>query len=58
MNGRPMCWSWYERAGSYRPWHDRAEGCTCGAGAHAASWQHREDCPLFASEIATGDAER
>ena len=44
---RPMCQSWYERAGDYRPWHFRAEGCTCRANAHRLPEQHGEHCPVY-----------
>lgn len=65
MSGKPMCWSWYERAGDYRPWHHRADGCTCSMNVHAPDGQHAMACPvnpasreLLARLAGPGDAER
>lgn len=65
MTGRPMCWAWYENAGGYRPWHARAEGCTCETSAHAPDDEHAMTCPVNQARrrlleilTGTGDAER
>lgn len=65
MSGKPMCWSWYERAGSYRPWQARADDCTCDMNVHAPDSQHATACPvnpasreLIARLTGPGDAER
>lgn len=46
-HGTPMCALWYGRAGNYRPWHRRAEGCTCGVNAHALPEHHDRTCPAY-----------
>lgn len=61
--GKPMCDRWYERAGSYRPWHFHVEGCTCGANAHYLPGQHGAHCAIRLNWDrdnlpAAGDAER
>ena len=48
---RPMCQSWYERAGSYRPWHYHVEGCTCGRNAHHLPEHHGTHCPVYVSGV-------
>lgn len=46
MTSKPMCERWYERAGSYRPWHRDVPGCTCGVTAHHLPGQHDMTCPV------------
>jgi hypothetical protein len=62
----PMCQSWYEQAGKYRPWHYHVEGCTCGMNAHALPEQHGKHCPKYMTpdqrellaKLTTGEPER
>lgn len=42
----PMCDRWYVAAGDYRPWQDKAPGCTCEVSAHAPDDQHGDGCPV------------
>jgi hypothetical protein len=53
MTSKPMCERWYERAGSYRPWHVITQGCTCGTSAHALPERHGDHCPVRQNHVRT-----
>ena len=63
MTGKPMCQSWYENAGGYRPWHSHQDAsCTCGLNVHYPDSAHNLNCPVRENyelrKLTAGEPER